>query len=655
MRWTLLALTTACSAASLADVLWERSFDSPGFSVGEVSQFAKEPSTGSLFVKGDDARQYVVWKFNRWGSLYYRTVIDPGFLLVGKHNDFFTLSQDGLSRYDSTTGQRIWRQTESHDTRAFVDESGDVYTWDNVNWARKFSFLDGQKVWQAECRLIPIDGPDLIASTLTGPKLLSRSTGLLRPLTMPVPVSNHIEGVQMAGGKALLRSSENRLFGFRGSGSSVLNLGLMNSQYDGITSSSDGGVLFSGSVGSMHMDQNFQTGWTSPFRFTSTEGNLAFVSTLAVQSFSLLNGSALRSFYPSLDTNRTYTTHADAFWIGGSSGRRASIEFFNQESTTRSGGWSSTTKGNREDEPRAGIIGPSGDLLMVTRSETSLELSRVAATTGIKRWTLDLGESGGALNLSLSADKRILCLTAGGDQARTYEIDVTQAKLTRTYAGWGLVAGTNVYRQTGATTSKFEISTGRELWRVPRTGPIGIDPDGSVYIGRTKNAGTNGQLRWTSAASVVSPFTRAGDKLIARTDGNLVCIDPGTGAVVWSSVDYASYAAAEKPMCRLDGVDLYVKNGESQLWKRFNLFSGQLLATRNAGFWNPDGSFCSYRIADHKLYRYASFDDLTGSPIGELAVTPRRYVTEPSGSGYFLGVAIGPRGDWDANVVSWTY
>lgn len=298
--------------------------------------------------------------------------------------------------------------------------------------------------------------------------------------------------------------------------------------------------------------------------------------------------------------------------------------------------------------PLSAAVGPSGELFMHASSGYDTYLVRVSAQ-GTVRWSTRLnGTGGGAISyldgtpyaLTFSKDLRVgmasMRTTLGN---RTFEFETSTGAIRRIDEGHGIIAGDFAYRSRvihGKTyASKFDIETGRELWRIPRTGPIHVDDQGDVYVGNTKNRSINGSLIWRTDADVIEVFP-CGDAVIAakRQSTTQLLLDGKTGGP--RGQFYYSRSSATDPYYadwKRIGNTISFRDGAANTTVALNALTGAVAKAPT-----------SQAMLDASGNRYV-FDDLTRALVREgvpVDTFTKAYYSCPvydlkSGIGYWIG------------------
>ncbi|MEQ1822207.1 MAG: PQQ-binding-like beta-propeller repeat protein [Fimbriimonadaceae bacterium] len=639
-----------------AEVLWQKSYDSNGPTTGYISSLTRDTDTGHFYAQGREGGEIALWKFNENGTPFYRVIVPSGKLFVGRHNDFFIFGGDTLSRHDSSTGSRIWSVSLANYTYGHCDENGDFYCWNFIiRGCEKRSHVDGHALWGHIGSIIPLSGPDLLLDMESGLNIANKITGALTPISLPVSVSGRLTGVPLPGGKALLFNyGTRRLFGFRGR-VPVYNLGFLEQPYGDIVPASDGTALARASWNTMRFDETFKRTWSvgSSFDFSSGPSLIRMGDPIGVTSLATGLGNEL--FNHGLAKVECAIATSSTIWVGGSLERQsmgpAAINKIDRQTHIATPAWRSSSTGRREDEPVHALLGPGSDLILVSRSAVlDTEISRIRASDGTRRWAIRLPNVRATLvSSSTNTNKSILSLTlAKIDGVHTYEIDLTRAKVIRDFEGYGWITGTTAFRQSGLWTHKFDLSTGNELWRIPRLGAISTDGIGNVFIGSSKNSAVNGELLWRTSFTSQSPATIVGDRVFLKDNYRLACLNSANGSVLWVTSVNASFDL-EQPTVKVSDQIAYVRNEGSNQYQAHNLHTGQLMSQRTYGFFDATGAYFCRQGGGTDLYRYDDFSDLTGDAVASFAGTPKLFVSDQVGGQYVFGID-GTANPWDCFV-----
>lgn len=633
----------ALAAIGYSDVAWQMSFDTKGPTPGQIEKFCKDAS-GSLFAHGQESNQPTVWRFNSAGNLALKRTIPGGRFHLGTHNDFYVVG-DYAYRFNASTGQMLWQSAAlPYITPSTVDEHGDLYTYESAN-VRKRSYASSAVVWSSQGgEMIAIAGPRMLGWMQGGYGTISKANGERTMLSMPYSPLAELKGLSLPGDGAVLFDSHTSNLLRYTPGQPVTVVGQLPHGVFQLSPATGGGGVFHSHYGVGYLKPDLTVGWfDADMDLHDFDGRSIFyffpgmvqITDLLSQQLNYLGGVSVEA--------KCSVRHAGSLWIGGSKGT-AAIDKFDESSGQRVGGWASSSQSLRPDVPLTGLVGPGGELLVTSVSEDRVWLSRIS-TAGQLRWSLQLPHTftnatfvGPEAVMSLSSDKRTLSVQFNYPAPRVVEVDVTKAQVLRSFNGYGFIAGGHAYRGNMVATSKFDLTSGQELWRIPRAGTITVSQAGDVYVGTTKNRGTNGQLRWRSAWSQAYANKIIGDRVVTIYGAGIAYLDDATGATVWSTSRSIGAGAGNGSTfdVRQEGQNLYSRMPFWDEAMNQSLVTGGIQSSQYWGMWESGGTFLTTRNST-TLRRYASFGAVAGTPVVTLSGTARTYIEDGTGGAYLIG------------------
>lgn len=640
-----IALISFLAAGSaFASVEWQKSIS---WSMPEPSRFesAIRDAQGNHYFADNAGANSKLWKFNAAGTLVFAKQypnLTIGRLALGTHGDLFSWGSES-ARIDRQTGNVVWSASSIGAGTGYVDEAGDFYWATESKVTTKLSYVDGSLKWSSNFALLPLDGSNVLGNTNEGLKLFSKETGqaVQNVAVSPAP-TGFLRGIALPDGKAFFFDATGRGFGLKSNGTTI-NLGLLNcNAYTQLLVAGDGGLLIGNTEKLMRYDSAFHKTWERTSRLQDAEGILALVSdNTGAHTLDAASGAEVRSF----PAGQSGVLHGPQVWQV-KNGQQDFVSRYDASTGGLLGTWQSPHKTMGSGYATSGLFGPGADLVLWSVNAYDGYLVRITPE-GVVRWSLRVpgagayfvstGEPGAAM--SISRDKRIVAVYARTSQGgRTYEFDITKAKLENSFAGQGVVWGDFVYRtDLTSRTSKFDLATGKELWRIPRYGFLSVGADGSAYVGTTKNKASNGQLMWTTSS--YARLFPVGDRVVALGYESVAFLNDATGSQLWSGTLYNSFA---DPSSRRD-VEIRRANGRvtirSQMnfsgAKEFDESNGAVLGGGNWGFWD-NGNL--YRVtAGPTVSLCASFADQTGTPVGSTEEYAQNYFSDGQGNTYLVG------------------
>lgn len=641
MRRFAVVIALLSPAVSLASLEWEKDLSWPIPEPYHFTSKAKDAS-GNVFFAGDREYASGLWKFSPDGKLAYErklAIAVPHQVEVGTHEDIF-LHGEEIVRVSRASGLVIWKVEVPKGT-IHVDSHGDIL-WTGPGQTRRYAYGTGALQWQKSFESIPLTGSNMLANTENGLFLADKKTGIaFQPVNLtPSPVGK-LRGVGLKDGKAFLVDGTGRAYGYRGS-APAYSLGYLPVEPDSkFLAVPDGSVIVRlGGTVHTRFDAGFHRSWTQDFQgILDVDAEHMFVQTNYPTVLDLSTLSEVLRLAHDEHASSDVGALANGAVLSISDRGQAVIRRNLLATGTELGLWRSSATLPGSGSLLAGGAGPNNDLLLYTGVAYHGFLVRISPA-GEVRWTIPVPDGGNPYSslyrqgsFTVSRDKRRVAVTLS-DPDRAYEFDVTTAKLTRTFTGWSVFHGDSAYRGNGITTSKFDLATEREIWRVPRTGPISVGDDGSVYIGGTKNRGTDGSLVWNAGWEKLIPI---GDKVVAVSRPSIGLLSASTGAPFWTNALGSSQLGGKITS------DLLVQSGRlifrpSYQWKAevFSLQTGARGSSSSMGFQDSQGR--TYRVVYGELRRGADFYWSGGS---ELLAIPQRdvydYVSVGGGNAYLVG------------------
>lgn len=642
MRRFAVVIALLSPAVSLANLEWEKDLSWP---IPEPYQFTSKAkdASGNIYFAGDREYASGLWKFSPDGKLAFErklAIAIPHQVEVGTHEDIF-LHGEEIVRVSKASGLIIWK-VDAPKGMIHIDVNGDVL-WSGAGLTRRYAYGTGALKWQKDFDSIPLSGSGMIANTTNGLCLADKNTGsVIQPVNLaPAPIGK-LRGVGMKDGKAFLVDASGRAYGYRGS-APAYSLGYLPVEAESkFMAVPDGSVIIRlGGTVHTRFDAGFHRSWTQDFQgVLDVDATHMFVQTNypTVLDLSTLSEKLRLAHDDYASSNVGTLANGVVYSI---SDRGQAVVRRNVLATgVELGTWRDSATIQRSGSLIAGGAGPNNDLLLYAGIAHHGFLVRVSAA-GEFRWTIPVPDGGNAYpslygqgSFTVSRDKRRVAVTLSNPD-RAYEFDVTTAKLTRSFKGWSVFHGDSAYRGNGITTSKFDLATEREFWRVPRTGPIAVGDDGSVYIGGTKNRGIDGSLVWNAGWETLIPF---GEKVVAVSRPSIRLLSASTGVPFWNNELRTSHLLGGKvtPDVLVQSGKLIIRPSYQWLAETFNFQTGATGGNSTIGFQDPQGR--TYRVIGHELRRGTDFFWSGGTePVVALqrdGVTD--YLSDGAGSSYMF-------------------
>lgn len=644
MRRFAVVIALLSPAVSLASLEWEKELSWPIPEPYHFTSKAKDAS-GNVFFAGDREYASGLWKFSPDGKLAYErklAIAVPHQVEVGTHEDIF-LHGEEIVRVSRASGLVIWKVEVPKGT-IHVDSHGDIL-WTGPGQTRRYAYGTGALQWQKSFESIPLTGSNMLANTENGLFLADKKTGIaFQPVNLtPSPVGK-LRGVGLKDGKAFLVDGTGRAYGYRGS-APAYSLGYLpvepNSKFLAVP---DGSVIVRlGGTVHTRFDAGFHRSWTQGFQgILDVDADHMFVQ---------------KDFPTVLDLNTLseklrlahddYAARDIGVLINGavlsvSNRDRAVVSRTDIGTGQMRGLWKSAAKLNGSGRLLMVGFGPNNDPLLYTvRGHYGFLLRLTPA--GEIRWTIEVPDGGQLFNpyflgsggFTISRDRRRVALNLCMPN-RSFEFDITNGKLLRSSAGWSSIHGNNIYRGSQSSTSKYDLATGQELWRVPRGGSISIAADGGVYIGGTKNRAADGSLEWTGPWEMILPL---GEFAVGLGWDAMGLLSAKTGHVKWTKdlewrIDNGGLATPE----------VFINSGRIALRRPYESRAFELDIETGQGdddpIWSPgvpDASGRTYRVWDRKLYRSANFFSTSHEELAAFEMYTEHVASDGAGNLYILG------------------
>lgn len=659
MRPALLALAVLPTIA-YGQVQWERSITYPIAEFVTMAPLGASADGSVHYIGRSGSEGKSLWSFTSAGQFIQRRALpDLGnetkfSFAIGRFGDAYA-SSGRLVRFNLATGSEIWSVDAPSDAELIVDPSGDVFV---VSPSKKQtvrrSVEDGRSVWNSPLVALAPNGTNMLATEGTSILMISPQTGaiLWRQTLLPTPIGRLYCG-SFTNGRALLIDAVGQAYGYR-PGLTYQSLGKLSTPLTGrppVLSASDAVALLSQS-GMSGFDSNFQKIWQRPEVFAlGVTGNLTVAQGKLID---LKTGSSLRQF----------STVNDGFVHNGAVWNTFGVEYNDlnlRRHSIATGALLTSFHANEliegAGEIVTGAVLPDGDLLLLDENFDKLRLIRVGADGSLRFATLLPMSYAGHHALTLTKDGRFAFVTYVSGTAKTLQVDLLTGLIAKEWSGQVIAKGDYTYRAplSGGYTSKFDLS-GREIWRIPRSGFLAIGDDGSVYAGNTKNRAADGSRLWTATAGTNRTYP-VGSGVLQERNQIYRWLDSKTGATLWERyLPNEAFIDGERRdlEVRREGTSLFLRRGwDSSVVFELDVATGATKSTGLWGFWDSAGGF--YRVtADREIVKLANFSANQGVNVGNLSFTSRTFVGDGKGTTYIIGMnATGVPGNlWIARYLT---
>lgn len=662
----------AC-AICRADLQWTQSFETPGPTPGAVDQLERDEKGALYAVVTERGNQ--VWKWNASGEKLYEATLEGYKIVLGTHGDYFSFDSTGFSRYNRDTGARIWRQSLTNIEKLIVDQSGQPYVetetrvdlptgWTYRNTLLKRSYVTGNPVWQRESgSIIMLSGPNFLVRVPTRLQLVSKLTGqVVNVIDQPV-AGGRLQGVPLGQGGALLSFSNtsDMLYAYQPAG----GLTKLEGTAAKFVPCDDGSVIVYGYGGSTRYRPNLSTIWRAaslPWNFTVDRETIYYAENGTIERHRLSDAQRIGSL-PVLSPNNSVPPireHNGHIVVGGQdSEQRARLITLDPASAALLSEWHSPSEGRPSNNVALAETLPNGNLITVAtygEDATTFCLS----PTGDLLWmtTAKLGQLSyprnfGGMWCDIAPDGSSVSITLQGDRVtRSIELDPETGAIRRQVKGFLLVRRDvefrSTYHEDRTYTSKFDRSTGREIWRIPRSGPLILARNGDVYTGFAKNRGSDGQLIWTRRGSMIGIHN--GRAFFQDYPNEFGAVDDRTGHPLWrtnfgqwtnvnatTGIDFTDDTVIFRPRGESEGQAFYVTDGKRAY------FTGTYSNAASYGVATPSGYYRpTFERDDFQwtLTRSTGFFDLNQEHLADLPFEPSLLVSSPAGGIYIVGRTI---------------
>lgn len=665
LRSFILAAIATLTGASQSAVLWQRETPLPGPTLGRLGEFQKD-SQGNLFAFGEEGGT-TVWKYGQDGALTFQSRVEGHrFKVSGNH--FYALSSTAIRLYDGANGVALWNTPIQNGLDLKVDQAGDAYvSWLKSPGLRQWTKIDrttGTQKWTIDGGEVGlISGPNFLFRTSGRLLLASKATG--RPVKVidfpAASLPGTLKIAPLSGGRAFLfHSSDPVQTGMSYSfGVNQQVSRLLLPIYDLLESPlEDGGVLAKSSGNTwLKVNGNFGISWAAggvqQYGSDASAVYLWEVNSARLRALDLKSGQLRFAFSPIHEPGQSAVVlHADRIWAGGSDlDGRAYVQFFKGTDGSPAGEWRSEAEGNRTGVAEAASLTPEGDVVAAVRTGTDLSIIRIDSS-GDLVWScliprcLDLNWINAMKRLTydvkVTPDGRTVSVYAAD---ASYELDAQTGRLNHRGPGYQAFFGDLAYRTVRRGyvdwTSKFDRRTGREIWRIPRAGPIAVDEFGSVFVGQSKNKASTGEAIWVRNGAA-NALRIEGDRLIATgNDSTLDCVDTRTGSLLWTIPGNSYFNSAFRSMQIASfGSTLIFRPAGDDVARQVDMVSGAIQAW---GMWGA-GDLQSYDRVSYDGSRYATtrtpgFVGGAGTIVGHLDFGPNLILGDRVRGGFALGVS----------------
>lgn len=598
-------------------------------------------SAGNIFFAGHKNQVAAIWKFNSSGKLLWsRTYPDLGNIrapFARVTNDHLLVRADEAAKIDAETGDVSWSLPLTNSSRIVVRASNPYAYLTSSSSTQKIDSA-GTIHWTANFELIADNG-ELLGQTGSTLSVYGAQAGeFVRNVPLsPTPVGR-LRPVMIDSALYLIDQNKRR-YHYRHE-LTPLNLGPLAVDTQDFPYVTLGQRIFIQTGGKVECRVDWAKQWEVPGRLVDLWDGHLLVSNGNLKWIDIQTGTTNSNFGPNFNDAAVLASQVWAL----DNDLQSKITRFNVNNANQVlGSWESNTNIQGAAPVLTGVIGPGNDLLLWCANSYDGYLVRVTPA-GQLRWSLRVPGAGAfgfisskpGAGMTISANKRHVSVwTESAVGLRAYEFDPTTVQLLRSFNGYSLSAGNHVYRSGFTTASKYELSTGRELWRIPRSGVLAVGADGSLYVGGTKNRGVDGQRLWSNP-NVTSIFP-LGNRLGATAHGGFAFLNDANGATLWSDGFFSSsYGSgrADIEVHRAGGF-VTVRFPQNPYYVgHFNEATGARVAVDSWGFWDSQERF--YRAKGTSLVRYDSFIPDFGLTVAAMDRGAMNFFPDGTGAVYLV-------------------